>query len=87
MNYLLWIEDLINANASSGADGSEIAGLDVGVGASCVYPLLAAKRLGWRMHGTDIDSENLSSARHDTRETHLNRIITLGNFFIQPGKT
>ena len=76
MNYLLWIEDLINANASSGADGSEIAGLDVGVGASCVYPLLAAKRFGWRMHGTDIDSENLSSARHDARETHLNRFIT-----------
>ena len=76
MNYLLWIEDLINANASSAAFGPEIAGLDVGVGASCVYPLLAAKRFGWRMHGTDIDSENLSSARRDTIETHLNRIIT-----------
>jgi len=65
MNYLLWIEDLINANASSAAFGPEIAGLDVGVGASCVYPLLAAKRFGWRMYGTDIDSENLSSARQN----------------------
>ena len=68
MNYLLWIEDLINANASSAAFGPEIAGLDVGVGASCVYPLLAAKRFGWRMYGTDIDSENFSSARRVIRE-------------------
>ena len=68
MNYLLWIEDLLNANASHAAFGPEIAGLDVGVGASCVYPLLAAKRFGWRMYGTDIDSENLSSARRVIRE-------------------
>ena len=68
MNYLLWIEDLINANASFGSDSStEIAGLDVGVGASCIYPLLAAKKLGWKMHGTDIDAENLSAARHEMR--------------------
>ena len=67
MNYLLWIEDLINANASFGSDSTEIAGLDVGVGASCIYPLLAANKLGWKMHGTDIDAENLSAARHEMR--------------------
>ena len=70
MNYLLWIEDLINANAPFGSNGTEIAGLDVGVGASCVYPLLAAKKFGWRMHGTDIDAENLSSARYEMNLTH-----------------
>lgn len=70
MNYLLWIEDLVNANATFGTDSStEISGLDVGVGASCVYPLLAAKKLGWKMHGTDIDAENLSSARQEMRRT------------------
>ena len=70
MNYLLWIEDLVNANATFGTDSStEISGLDVAVGASCVYPLLAAKKLGWKMHGTDIDAENLSSARQEMRRT------------------
>ena len=65
MNYLLWIEDLLNANApaSSGSGSAEVTGLDVGVGASCIYPLLAAKKFGWSMHGTDTDEENLSAAR------------------------
>ena len=76
MNYLLWIEDLVNANAPFGSDSAEITGLDVGVGASCVYPLLAAKKFGWKMHGTDIDPENLSAARQEMLRTYHSNFPT-----------
>jgi len=58
-NYLLWIEDLLEAN---GVKKDQVKGLDVGVGAACIYPLLAVKHLGWKMLGTEANKENLSAA-------------------------
>lgn len=40
LNYLLWIQDLLEENVMGGAD---VVGLDVGVGAACIYPILGAK--------------------------------------------
>lgn len=51
LNYLLWMEDLLQqANITD-----EIVGVDVGCGASCVYCLLIARMHSeWKMFGLEI---------------------------------
>ena len=40
-----------------------MVGLDVGVGASCVYPLIGASLNGWRFVGIDVTDVAVASAR------------------------
>ncbi|WP_290700034.1 23S rRNA (adenine(1618)-N(6))-methyltransferase RlmF [Amphritea sp.] len=35
--------------------GRRIRGLDIGVGANCIYPLIGSRSYGWQFVGTDID--------------------------------
>lgn len=51
-DYIHHIYDLLNENEYK----SDIKGLDVGMGANCIYPLLAAQIYDWRMVGCDIDA-------------------------------
>jgi len=43
--------------------GSHIKGLDVGIGASCIYPIIGHKEYGWSFIGSDIDEYALRSAK------------------------
>lgn len=43
--------------------GSNIKGLDVGIGASCIYPIIGHKEYGWSFIGSDIDEYALRSAK------------------------
>uniref|UniRef100_A0A1B0DCG1 U6 small nuclear RNA (adenine-(43)-N(6))-methyltransferase n=1 Tax=Phlebotomus papatasi TaxID=29031 RepID=A0A1B0DCG1_PHLPP len=52
LNYILWIEDIL-----AKINITDAVGLDIGCGASCVYPLLGVKWKNWRMYGTDITEE------------------------------
>lgn len=68
-NYIRWLEDLLvstnyeNEETERDDEGETVTGLDIGVGASCIYPLLAcATHPSWRMLGTDIDDHSLSYA-------------------------
>ena len=80
-NYLLWLEDLMAANEGSNLHSdfncSEPFGLDVGVGASCVYPLLAAKHFKWHVLGSDVDPESLASARENVARNNLEERVEL----------
>lgn len=53
-NYIHWIEDLLALAPapwhSSGAH--QVAGIDIGTGANCIYPLLGAAMHGWSFVGT-----------------------------------
>ena len=74
-NYIRWIQELLDSTARTprgDAAGADVRGLDIGVGASAVYPLLGcASRASWRMCGTDVDAESVASARENVRRNGL----------------
>jgi len=57
---LLWLEDLIGAQG-----GETVLGVDIGTGASGIYPLLGHAHLGWRFIATEIDPHSVTAARHN----------------------
>ena len=60
-NYLLWLEDLIAPETSSSA----VLGVDIGTGASCIYPLLGVAQRGWHFIATEVDPLSVAAARHN----------------------
>ncbi|KAL3268747.1 hypothetical protein HHI36_007849 [Cryptolaemus montrouzieri] len=72
LNYLLWIEDLLNIQKIR---SEEVWGIDIGTGASCVYPLIAAKKFKWNMLGTEIDEESIKCARKNVSQNLLDKYI------------
>eukprot|EP00624_Nannochloropsis_granulata_P002985 evm.model.NODE_25191_length_8596_cov_20.292229.1 len=67
LNYICWVEDLLRLGRTSIADADAdnkgmVRGLDVGTGASAIYPLLGCKVYNWNFLATDIDSAALEAA-------------------------
>ena len=60
VDYLLHIQDLIFNDTTK-----TIKGLDIGVGANCIYPILATQQLGWNMVGSDIDETAVKFAKQN----------------------
>ncbi|EPE28494.1 S-adenosyl-L-methionine-dependent methyltransferase [Glarea lozoyensis ATCC 20868] len=82
LNYLLWIQELLSTTGENYGDEfdpeREVLGLDVGTGASCIYPLLACSKLGkWRFAGTDVDEKSLQFARENVKLNGMERRIKL----------
>ncbi|KAA3677352.1 U6 snRNA m6A methyltransferase [Paragonimus westermani] len=72
LNYILWLEDIIQ---SFHPPGTPVTVLDVGVGASCIYPLLGAKKNGWRFVGTEIDARNYAVAVESVARNSLQHLV------------
>lgn len=71
-DYIHHIAELLGAsNEGNIPTGHKVKCMDIGVGASCVYPVIGNKEYGWSFIGTDIDSAALVSAE---------KIITNNNF-------
>ncbi|KAI6087733.1 hypothetical protein F4821DRAFT_103611 [Hypoxylon rubiginosum] len=67
-NYILWLKDLIDSSGPSYLEAYDparrVVGLDIGTGASLIYPLLGcAQRSAWSFVATDVDTKSLSNAR------------------------
>ncbi len=64
-DYLHYTADLL-ASHNSGyiPNGVGIQVLDVGVGASAIYPIIGRKTYSWSFVGCDVDTVALQSARH-----------------------
>jgi 23S rRNA (adenine1618-N6)-methyltransferase len=62
-DYLHGLADLL-AESNGGAipRGPSVRVLDIGTGASCIYPLLGRVEYGWHFVGTEIDRAALASA-------------------------
>ncbi|WGH75528.1 23S rRNA (adenine(1618)-N(6))-methyltransferase RlmF [Tenacibaculum tangerinum] len=70
VDYIHHLADLV-------ADEKNIKVLDVGIGASCIYPLLGNAVYGWQFVGSDIDAASLSNAQKIIDSNHLEGKITL----------
>ncbi len=58
-DYIHHLKDLLSGENIQG----QIQGIDIGVGANAIYPILANKIYGWKMIGTDIENESVIAAR------------------------
>jgi 23S rRNA (adenine1618-N6)-methyltransferase len=62
-DYIHYLADLLcSTNYGKVPAGEKIKCLDIGVGASCVYPIIGIKEYGWSFVGTDIDEVAIESA-------------------------
>ncbi|XP_067326179.1 RNA N6-adenosine-methyltransferase METTL16 isoform X2 [Anolis sagrei] len=74
LNYIHWVEDLI-AQQETAAKGSVIWGIDIGTGASCIYPLLGATLNGWYFIATEVDDVCFSYAKKNVEQNNLSDLI------------
>ena len=62
-DYLHYMADLlVQTNFGEMPTGDKITGLDIGVGANCIYPIIGVSEYGWNFIGSDIDAKSIESA-------------------------
>lgn len=73
VDYIHHIADLLKQSHLTG----DIKVLDIGTGASCIYPLLGNAEYGWRFVGTDIDDSALKFANAIVAKNDLESVVKL----------
>ncbi|ALM49503.1 23S rRNA methyltransferase [Flavobacterium psychrophilum] len=62
-DYIHYIADLIGeSNFGRIPSGEKITCLDIGVGASCIYPIIGVTEYGWHFIGADVAEKSIASA-------------------------
>ncbi|KAH8275355.1 hypothetical protein KR026_005568 [Drosophila bipectinata] len=79
LNYILWIEDLLEPLKLD-----QIKGIDIGCGSSCIYSLLGAKKNNWQMLALESKPDNIEYARENIKRNHLEHHVEV---FAQTDKT
>ena len=64
VDYIHYLADLL-AQSNNGVipKGETVQGLDIGVGANCIYPILGNAVYGWSFVGTDIDEKAIQNCK------------------------
>ena len=63
-DYIHYLADLLGNNKKELIpSGKNISGLDIGVGANCVYPIIGHQVYGWDFVGSDVDPKAIKSAQ------------------------
>lgn len=71
-DYIHHIAELMgSSNNGVIPTGYKIKCMDIGVGASCVYPIIGNKEYGWSFIGSDIDASALTSAGKIITNNHF----------------
>lgn len=74
LNYLLWLEDIFNTVDEY---NEPLTGLDIGTGASCIFPLLGCRlRSNWNFVATELDSHSAIAATHNVNQNFLQHRIS-----------
>ena len=61
--YIHRVADLLSeSNNSNVPTGANVRSLDIGTGASCIYPIIGVVEYDWNFIGTDIDAAAIASA-------------------------
>lgn len=62
-DYIHYMADLLaSSNGGTVPSGEHVVGLDIGVGANCIYPIVGSTVYGWTFVGSDIDKLSVKSA-------------------------
>ena len=63
-DYIHYIADLL-AESNNGIipEGENVVGLDIGIGANCIYPIIGNETYQWSFVGTDIDEKALQNCK------------------------
>ncbi|RKF84051.1 U6 small nuclear RNA -methyltransferase [Golovinomyces cichoracearum] len=94
LNYILWVQSLLETTdvssfldqmrtgvrhkSNSSSDDSPIIGIDIGTGASCIYPLIGCVlRSRWQFFGTDIDDKSIQHAQLNVERNKLGDRINI----------
>jgi 23S rRNA (adenine1618-N6)-methyltransferase len=82
LNYIIWLQDLLDTTSEKYLDRYDtqrsVVGLDIGTGASAIYPLLGCTlRHQWRFFATDIDEKSLQYAQKNISLNNLENRIKL----------
>lgn len=80
VDYIHNLNDLLNENEIT----SNPKILDIGTGATCIYPILGNSVYNWEFVGTEIDKKSMISAQKIIDNNNLNKVISLR---LQPKKT
>ncbi|KAL2096126.1 hypothetical protein ACEWY4_008274 [Coilia grayii] len=72
LNYIHWVEDLIS---DQGTGQGPRRGIDIGTGASCIYPLLGATMNGWYFLATEVDDICFNYATKNVEQNNLSDLI------------
>lgn len=63
-DYIHYMADLLSQNNYGKIpNGEKVICLDIGVGASCIYPIIGVTEYDWRFIGSDIDAKAIESAK------------------------
>lgn len=63
-DYIHHVADVLrSSNYGNLREGDKVKCLDIGVGASCIYPILGHQEYGWSFIGSDIDPVSIASAK------------------------
>jgi 23S rRNA (adenine1618-N6)-methyltransferase len=63
-DYIHYIADLLaQVNNKIIPEGENIVGLDIGIGANCIYPIIGNHAYGWSFVGTDIDEKAIQNCK------------------------
>jgi 23S rRNA (adenine1618-N6)-methyltransferase len=63
-DYIHYIADVL-ASSNNGIipEGETVVGLDIGIGANCIYPIIGNVAYGWSFVGTDIDENAIQNCK------------------------
>lgn len=77
-DYVHYLADLLADEIGEIPKGNFVKGLDIGVGANLVYPLISNSSYGWEMIGTDINQDSLENAQNILNQNpNLSSVIHL----------
>ena len=63
-DYIHYIADLLaSSNKGSIPQGNTVQGLDIGIGANCIYPIIGNSTYNWSFVGTDIDENAIQNCK------------------------
>jgi 23S rRNA (adenine1618-N6)-methyltransferase len=78
-DYIHYLADLLaESNNGTIPKGENILGLDIGIGANCIYPILGNSSYGWSFVGVDIDETAIQNCKKIiTQNPKLSEVISL----------